>query len=151
MPLPSSSPISSGELFSCSLSQETPGFCVSVRSMLEPCFLAACCSSVFSKYLSFVWAKKWISLLFIPSLQRLLVYTLLDRGQGTHLNICLLVASLWSAWLNHVNSHPPGPGHPHLDPFARKQGAPGCCSCSPAPGMPREIYLPDLLATGKVM
>lgn len=41
--------------------------------------------------------RKWISLLFIPNHQSLLVYTLLDRGQGTHPKICVLAASLWSA------------------------------------------------------
>lgn len=59
------------------------------RPTLGFCLLVACCSSVSSRYLSFIWVKRWIFLLSIPNLQCLLVYTLLNRGQGTHLTICI--------------------------------------------------------------
>lgn len=120
--------MSSGELFSCCLSQEAREFHVSV---IDPCCSSAAwwhaavqsSANICPSYEE----KKWISLLPLPTCQCLLVYTVLDWGQGMHPSICVLAASLWSAWLNHANGHPAlgtgraAPRHWHLDPAAGKQ------------------------------
>lgn len=134
--------MSSGELFSCSLSQETCGFHVSV---VYPCYsstawwhaavqsLANICPSDEKKKVDFL---TFHSKLLMPG-------GLHCACQGMHsqhlcagyiLLKCLVESCQWS----------PSSGDWQGCFWALTSGsccrAPGCCSCSPAHGVPREIY-----------
>lgn len=149
-------PVSAEELFSCSLSQETRGFHVSV---IDPC-----CSSA-------AWwhAAVQSSANTCPSYEKKSRFPYFP-SQTT--NACWFALCLTEArgcipasecWL------PPSEVPGWVMPMVSQQWGLAwlllgtdscillwesrillweCCSCSPAPGLPREIYWPHLLATG---
>lgn len=119
--------MSSGELFSCSLSQETRGFHVCDRPVQQLHCLVACCSSVLSKYLSLIWEKKVDFPAFHskPPMPAGLHHAWQRPGDACQ-HQCV-DCMLRSAWLNHASGHPAvgtgqaAPGHWDLDPAVRKQ------------------------------